>query len=365
MKQRMTGWLSQYSGCSQGHGERLMKKIYKVKCQQVKVKMNSGVQELLLSSPCFCGLQVINFRNMLIGNRGVRGLWPLLKYARALKSLSLAGNCIHDDGVLYVIHTIEGENKGADHHKSDVGGLLVLDLSQNPFSQVVAPEIARFYEARKDVLLLGLAKTPVPTARRQHILRQGLQKFANSPPHLMLEAWRLAKAAEFVDFEFFSQCERVVEATHGAEIHEMADLCTNSRKRHQSWDDGFDQWGNFEEDDLDGFDFNEEYVGGKDGFEDDDQELTGFAGLDDDEAEEERAPPSPPPPPTNPFARSPSPTNPGSWAARRRQRNSPLPGRHSPDSRPTVFTADRPHSVLERPNETLYPPPPRPHSVNC
>lgn len=101
-KNRMTGWLSSYSGCTKGHGERLQRKIYKPRCEDARVKMNSGVKELLMArtldehTPCFCSLQCVNFRNFLLGNRGVVALWPLLRYARALKALNLAGNDIHD-----------------------------------------------------------------------------------------------------------------------------------------------------------------------------------------------------------------------------------------------------------------------------
>merc|ERR1719181_970314 len=111
--------------------------------------MNSGVQAILLrvNPPCFCSLQAVSFRNFLIGNRGVQALWPLLRYARALKSLNLAGNDIHDQGMQHIIRVLEADVQGQG--KDDVGGLLVVDLSRNPITGSISQALWRFNEARK------------------------------------------------------------------------------------------------------------------------------------------------------------------------------------------------------------------------
>jgi len=271
-KSRITGWLSQYSGCTKGHGERLMRKIYKPKCEDLDVKMNSGVKELLMSSlvqnntACFCSLQAVNFRNFLLGNRGVQALWPLLRYARALKSLNLAGNDIHDEGARHIISVLEADAQNLG--KDDVGGLLMVDLSKNPITGSLAEDLMRFNDKRKDVLLLGLADTVMPMVKRQKILRQCLTKFAGVEPHVMLEAWRLAAdPRDFVDRELFIQCEKIVEATHGSAIYDMMEQ--QRGRRNQGFDE--DDW---EEDDLrEETNADERALMGQDG----------FGGLDEDE----------------------------------------------------------------------------------
>jgi len=377
MKQRMTGWLSQYSGCSKGHGERLMRKIYKPRAIDRKVHMNSGVQEILLrvNPPCFCSLQAVSFRNFLIGNRGVQALWPLLKYARALKSLSLAGNDIHDSGMLHVTERLK-----ADQHsgkKDDVGGLLVLDLSYNPVTQCIHEELNEFMEARSDILLVGLAGTLIPMVKRQRSLRKSLARFAAAEAHLSLEAWRLANDPDdFADRELFVQCERVVEATHGQAIHDMMDM-TRGNKGNRGWgDEASEDFSNdgggsggsggiaegdedFEEDDC-------AFIGAQDGFlgcddipspgttspvlgpgNRDQFGSNGYA-VEDPEYDPDdptrsismmgqvpehlsrdtplmfdrspTPPPPPPPPPSNPFALAAENAGSGSWAAQRRRR---------------------------------------------
>lgn len=242
-----------------------MRKIYKPKCEDLDVKMNSGVKELLMTAPpCFCSLQSVNFRNFLLGNRGVQALWPLLRYARALKSLNLAGNDIHDDGARHILAVLE-----ADYHV-DVGGLEVIDLSKNPITGSLAAELMAFNTKRKDVILLGLADTNLPMVKRQKILRQCLTKFAGVEAHVMLEAWRLAAdPRDFVDRELFIQCERIVQGTHGEAIY---DMMAQEKNRNQGWHDD-DDW----EDDFlevnDSDDLRHLMTSAQDG----------FAGLDDDE----------------------------------------------------------------------------------
>jgi hypothetical protein len=241
IKERITGWLSQYSGCSRGHGERLLKKIYKPVCDEAKVHVNSGVRLLLMTTPpCFCSLQTVNLRNYLLGNRGVQALWPLLKYARALKSLNLTGNDIHDTGAMHVVSVLEADaqNQGKD----DLGGLLVVDLSQNPITGGMFEGIWHFNETRKDILMLGLADTMMPSVKRQRILRQCLQKFASAEHGKSFEAWRLCRdPLDFSDRELFVQIERVVEATHGSAIHDLEDAIERSRNGHKGWMDD-DNW---------------------------------------------------------------------------------------------------------------------------
>jgi len=348
VKQRITGWLSQYSGCTKGHGERLMRKIYKPRAEDINVKMNSGVRELLMTTPpCFCSLQAVNFRNFLIGNRGVQALWPLLRYARALKSLNLSGNDIHDSGMQHILQVLEADVQGSG--KDDVGGLLVVDLSRNPITGSVFTDLMRFNDARADVLMLGLADTMMPMVKRQRILRQSLTKFAGVEPHLMLEAWRLAKdPLDFVDRELFIQCERIVEATHGSAIHDMTDISHKAGRRHVGWQEDDDDWDDYEPPE------------GDDTFEGQD----GFLGLDDlpeehfddgsssvaqaasDSAREtpsELLSPTPPPPKMNPFQQKANQST--SWAMRRR-----LSATQSPPDRMTTPRSDskKPNGSFDR-----------------
>jgi hypothetical protein len=252
----ITGWLSAYSGCTKGHGERLMNKIYMRKCHDCNVKMNSGVMELLLTAPpCFCSLQAVNLSNFLIGNRGVQGLWPLLRYARALKALNLAGNGIKDFGMRHIISIFNGDFY--QEKNNEVAGLLVLDLSNNPITGACAEELSRFYDKRKDILMLGMANTELPSIRRQRLLRSCLAKTAGSSPDLILEAWRLTQVRDsFYDRELFLQFERIVEATHGTGIHDIiGESFAGKSRRHVSWNNetwDADQDGNSEidEDEL-------------------------------------------------------------------------------------------------------------------
>lgn len=358
MKQRITGWLSAYSGCTKGHGERLMKKIYRPRCEDLHVKMNSGVQELLMTSPpCFCSLQAVNFRNFLLGNRGVQALWPLLKYARALKSLNLAGNDIHDTGMLHIFSVLMADAQ--NQAKDDVSGLLVVDLSRNPITGSIYEDIHHFNESRKDVLLLGFADTMMPLAKRQRILRQVLTKFAAVEAHVMLEAWRLAKdPLNFVDRDVFVQAERIVEAAHGSGIHDIVEISDGNNRRHQGWHDDDETWS--EEDrfsprhsDADTHLAKDGFLGlddvpspgrlepglGEDGF-------PRYCSQDDDDLTEGGARDTPlsplssmvtptPPPLRNPFAplTDLDVKRPGSsWAARRRTANTRISSRLPPRS---------------------------------
>jgi len=243
-----------------------MRKIYKPKCEDLDVKMNSGVKELLMTAPpCFCSLQAVNFRNFLLGNRGVQALWPILRYARALKSLNLAGNDIHDEGARFIITVLEAD--AANLGKDDVGSLVLVDLSKNPITGSLAEDLMRFNDKRKDVLMLGLANTMMPMAKRQRLLRQCLTKFAGVEPHVMLEAWRLANdPRDFVDRELFIQCERIVENIHGSAIHDMIEVGENSHNRRQGFTDDDDDW----DDDFNFDDFNHPRASqahlGQDGF---------------------------------------------------------------------------------------------------
>lgn len=244
-KAHISGWLSQYSGCTKGHGERLLNKIYLRRCQELKVNLNSGMRDMLLMAPpCFCSLQSVNLSNFLIGDRGVQGLWPLLRYARALRSLNLAGNGIRDTGTRHIIKVFESEFY--QEKNNDLVGLLILDLSHNPITGAVAEELYRFYESRKDVVFLGMANTNVPNVKRQRLVRACLAKLAGSDHTVMLEAWRLAKGYhQFFDLELFLQCERIVEATHGTAIYDMFDQDIDGRGgRHVSWNNEEDTWSN-------------------------------------------------------------------------------------------------------------------------
>jgi len=245
LKMKTTEWLGQYSGCTQGHGLRLFNKIYTPKCRDSGVNINSGVRGLLMHpTPCFCSLQAVNFKNFLIGNRGVQGLWPLLRYARALKSLNLAGNGIRDWGVRHIISVFQNDYTDISSKNSDVCTLLVLDLSHNPITSACAQELFNFYSSRKDVLMLGLKGTSLPNVRRQYLLHKAITKFSDAEPYFMLEAWRLSRNADdFADRELFLHCEQIVELTHGTAIHDLTELQLKSgRSRYATLSFGNDDW---------------------------------------------------------------------------------------------------------------------------
>merc|ERR1711884_993445 len=114
--------------------------------------------------------------NLLIGDRGVQGLWPLLRYARALRALNLAGNGVRDSGTRHIMKVFSSEFY--QEKNNALVGLLILDLSHNPITGACADELNKFYESRKDVILLGMAKTELPSVRRQRLLRACLAKLA-------------------------------------------------------------------------------------------------------------------------------------------------------------------------------------------
>jgi hypothetical protein len=303
--------------------------------------MNSGIRDMLRNGGfgtgqvCFCSVQSVNFRHYLLGNRGVQALWPLLRYGRALKSLNLAENDIHNTGMQYILKCLEEDAAGKG--KDDVGGLVCIDLSRNPFTGAIAPDITQFNEARKDVLMLGLRDTNLPAVRRQKILRQTLTKFASAEPHLQLESWQLAREpADFLDRELFIQAERIVEGTSGQAIHDMRD---NSEHSNQWGED--DSWGGSRRDSYecpDGFAGLDDDLASLDGFG---GNPDGFAGLDEPDAystvgqfDGARGTPfsdatvttmpctPTPPPPRNPFeckANASDSRRRKSWAVRRRQ----------------------------------------------
>merc|ERR1711933_200960 len=88
-------------------------------------------------------------------------------------------------------------------------------------------------------ILLGMAKTELPSVRRQRLLRACLAKLAGAESTVMLEAWQLAKGSNrFFDLELFLQCERIVEATHGTGIHDLFDhddIDAPGDRRQVSW----------------------------------------------------------------------------------------------------------------------------------
>jgi hypothetical protein len=257
LQERAAGWIALHSGCTRGHGERMLRKYYKPRCEDIRVHVHSGIRALILQSPpCFCSLKSLNLRSYLIGNRGAQALWPLLRHARALKSVNLSGNNLHDSGAKFILSNLKYDvlNQGPDA----VYGLLVLDLSHNPITGGIFNQLCNFSSTCKDVLMLGLAGTMFPLVKRQQMLRQSLSKFANAASHVNMEAWRLCRDPhEFTDRDLFVQAERVLEAQHGIDVTEM-----------EGWMEGGVFWES--QDDLDADiaegAYNDDSFNGNDGF---------------------------------------------------------------------------------------------------
>lgn len=186
--------------CSKTHPVFLCDKVYTPKCEELGVNANSGIKRFLVNSvPCFCSLTVVNFRDHLLGDRGILGVLPLFRNSRQLRSLNLAGNGIHTTGLRAVVTVFQENNE----HLS----LAVLDLSRNPIPASCTADLTRLLAQKKNLLMLGLTGTTLPMDKRQRLLRQCLANFEAAEPRAMHEAWNLTREGErFADRDLWIQC---------------------------------------------------------------------------------------------------------------------------------------------------------------
>eukprot|EP00928_Gymnodinium_smaydae_P049473 TRINITY_DN33204_c0_g1_i1.p1 TRINITY_DN33204_c0_g1~~TRINITY_DN33204_c0_g1_i1.p1 ORF type:complete len:535 (-),score=78.42 TRINITY_DN33204_c0_g1_i1:45-1649(-) len=194
--------------CSRkNHPQFLFEKIYTPRCVELGVQINSGVQrKLLYGGGCLCNLESLNVANMLIGDRGIRAVLPLLRSARRLKSLNLSGNRLREAGLRDCLKCLEDPDT--------CGSLAVLDVSHNPISSPSAPDLVSLLNNRRSILILGMYGTAMPNVRRQHLLRRSLATFAQAPTSEMCQAWQLSSPGSgFSDPEAWVQCASVVESS--------------------------------------------------------------------------------------------------------------------------------------------------------
>lgn len=187
------------------HPAFLREQVYMKRCEDINVHVNSGVEELLLNSAtCFCTLESVSFRDLMLGDRGMQAILPLFKSCRRLKSMSLAGNNMREKSLTLVCKTLREVNT--------LTLLSVLDLSHNPITAASGQEITNLLTHQRTLLLLGCMGTSLPGVRRQRLLRQTLASFAISDPSDMCKAWQLASpGGGFVDCELWVQCTPIVE----------------------------------------------------------------------------------------------------------------------------------------------------------
>eukprot|EP00929_Paragymnodinium_shiwhaense_P065416 TRINITY_DN32794_c0_g2_i1.p1 TRINITY_DN32794_c0_g2~~TRINITY_DN32794_c0_g2_i1.p1 ORF type:complete len:649 (+),score=138.35 TRINITY_DN32794_c0_g2_i1:134-2080(+) len=187
------------------HPIYLRDKVYHKSCEELDLRINTGVEKLLMhSGTCFCNLSHVSFKNLLLGDRGVQGILPLFRSGRRLRSLSLVGNHIREKGLKLVSDAL-----------SEAGillGLSVLDLSANPIASASAMPLTSLLKVRADVLLLGLTKTMIPSLRRQFLSKVMLSKFTDTDPELMCDVWQYASPTTgFCDCELWMSCTPIIE----------------------------------------------------------------------------------------------------------------------------------------------------------
>jgi hypothetical protein len=195
-----------------GHMEALPKDVYVAKCNELLVKANSGVLAWISqSNHCLCRREGCNLRNMLIGNRGILSVLPLIDCMKGLKSLSLVGNGLRDAGARSLLTTLRVE--------AHLPSLSVFDLSRNPLSTKSGEELEPVVGSRRRLLLLGLAATSIGGTQRERLLFQALDNFKSADPAEALEAWRLASSSSFADSELTACC-----ATHVDKLNAVPDV---------------------------------------------------------------------------------------------------------------------------------------------
>eukprot|EP00929_Paragymnodinium_shiwhaense_P052750 TRINITY_DN2641_c0_g1_i4.p1 TRINITY_DN2641_c0_g1~~TRINITY_DN2641_c0_g1_i4.p1 ORF type:complete len:678 (+),score=164.75 TRINITY_DN2641_c0_g1_i4:237-2270(+) len=191
------------------HAKYLRDRIYSKRCQELGLRTNSGVDKYLLSNPvCFCNLEIVNMRDLLLGDRGVQGILPLLRSARRLRSFNLAGNCLRELGVEKLSQALLDPGT--------VLKLCCLDLSKNPLSSASAGDLQHLVTKRQSVLLLGLKNTDLPMLRRQSLVRSCMARLAETEPLEMCEVWKMASPEyNFQDTDLWVKCGALVEQYSG------------------------------------------------------------------------------------------------------------------------------------------------------
>jgi len=185
--------------------------VYVASCKQQRVKANSGVLSWFSGSDrCICLQEGGSFNNLLLGNRGILSVLPLLECMKALKHLSLNGNGLRDAGIRAVVSTLSGEEA--------LPQLCVLDLSHNPLSMASADQIEPVIESRERLLLLGLTGTSLSGGQRQQLMSKALTNFENAAPDEALEAWRLAASAGFADQAWYSAHAKALQNSPTAQL---------------------------------------------------------------------------------------------------------------------------------------------------
>lgn len=194
--------------CSKQHATILKERVYEVECAEQGIRPNSGVSRLLLScDPCLCWLEEVSFRDLFLGDRGVQGLLPLLKYSRNLRSLNLAGNGLRKDGLLAVV----GALRDPDSHNS----LCCLELSQNPVHNHCFDGLLGLCTNKENILMLGCVGTNLPPLARARLLKRTMQNFQAADLSEQEKAFRYAESSgeSFSDRELFHTCRtRLQEA---------------------------------------------------------------------------------------------------------------------------------------------------------
>jgi len=196
-----------YKCSSRQHAIFLKDHVYIQACSELHVHPNSRVRELLTRCSdwmCFCDLEVVSFRNCMLGDRGLLAMLPLLTFARALRCLNLVGNGMREGSLRQLVSALL--------EPTTCSGLLVLDLSQNSIPHKGAEWLLRFLPRRRRLLLLGLADTGWPEERRKRLMMKSLGNFCKAPPADMLEAWRLSKDDErLADRDLWLRCDRFIQ----------------------------------------------------------------------------------------------------------------------------------------------------------
>lgn len=187
------------------HQVFLRDRVYAKRCRELSLAKNSGVTDFLTSSAtCFCNLEVVSFRDLMLGDRGIVGVLSLFRSARRLRALSLAGNNLGRAGLRRAL--------GAVQEPGMLALLSVIDLSHNPMPGNFDQDLLRFLAIRKDVLLLGLEGTPLHELGRQRLLRRSLELFSEADPEDMCAAWQFASdSSHFMDRQLWLRCEPLVE----------------------------------------------------------------------------------------------------------------------------------------------------------
>jgi len=159
-----------------GHSLHLRNHVYAGHCSESGLKSNSGIMGFLARcgcppSPCFCSLSEVSFRDFYVGDRGIVAVLPLLRYARGLKLLSLAGNAIHRKGLEHILVSCKNYLRQ--------GVLTALDLSHNPLTTSL-DDLYALLDVVPSLVMLGTGgKVNLPMDKQSLLRWRCLAKFAD------------------------------------------------------------------------------------------------------------------------------------------------------------------------------------------